>query len=222
MIVGTMQPYFFPYLGYFQLMKHVDIWVILDKVQFVNRGWVNRNRILHPDVRKEWNFITVPLSKRGQFDRICDISIAEAQDWRDRLFNKLFVYREAPYYEETAGFVEQCLACPEENLAVFLKETLASTARKLNITTPILQQSDLEIDPDSVEPRQWPLRIAEKLVPRSTSTHAAARTSTKKLISRPRVLTYDPQTDLERLFTTEETLCSRLVDHRCFDVEQRR
>ena len=46
---------------------------------------------------------------------------------------------------------------------MFLKETLASTARKLNITTPILQQSDLEIDPDSVEPRQWPLRIAEKL-----------------------------------------------------------
>ena len=163
MIVGIMQPYFFPYLGYFQLMKYVDIWVILDRVQFMYPGWINRNRILHPDVRKEWNFITIPLSKRGQFDRICDISIADRKDWRTRLFNKLFVYREAPYYEETSVFVEKCLACPEEKLSAFLKETLASTARKLNITTQILQQGDLEIDPSSVEPGQWALRIAREL-----------------------------------------------------------
>lgn len=57
MNVGIMQPYFFPYLGYFQLMASVDTWVFFDDIQFVNKGWVNRNRILHPDPAKGWQYM---------------------------------------------------------------------------------------------------------------------------------------------------------------------
>ena len=65
---AIMQPYFFPYIGYFQLMNTVDLWVAFDDTQFVDKGWVNRNRVLHPEEDKAWQFITFPLSKRGQFD----------------------------------------------------------------------------------------------------------------------------------------------------------
>ena len=51
MKLGIMQPYFFPYIGYFQLMKHVDQWVVFDDIQFIDKGWINRNRILHPDAK---------------------------------------------------------------------------------------------------------------------------------------------------------------------------
>ena len=59
MKISVMQPYFFPYLGYFQLIAASDIFVILDDVQFIDKGWINRNRILHPAVEKKWNYINV-------------------------------------------------------------------------------------------------------------------------------------------------------------------
>ena len=46
--VGSMQPYFLPYLGYFSLIKHADIWVVFDTPKFIRHGWIERNRILSP------------------------------------------------------------------------------------------------------------------------------------------------------------------------------
>ena len=63
MKLGIMQPYLFPYIGYFQLISAVDIWVVFDDVQYIRHGWVNRNRILSPNIQKEWQYITVPIQK---------------------------------------------------------------------------------------------------------------------------------------------------------------
>ena len=51
------QPYFFPYIGYYQLAKFADVWVIFDETQYIDKGWIARNRILHSDVSKNWTFI---------------------------------------------------------------------------------------------------------------------------------------------------------------------
>ena len=56
-----MQPYFLPYLGYFSLIKHTDKWVVFDTVQYKNRAWINRNRILS-ESRNGVSFITVPVN----------------------------------------------------------------------------------------------------------------------------------------------------------------
>ena len=96
MKLGIMQPYLFPYVGYFQLMNAVDRWIAFDEIQFIDKGWINRNRILHPDPVKQWQFLTVPLSKRGQFDKICNISIKEELDWRSQIFGKLTMYKKSP------------------------------------------------------------------------------------------------------------------------------
>ena len=93
MKLGIMQPYFFPYIGYFQLMKHVDQWVVFDDIQFIDKGWINRNRILHPDTKKQWLYITLPLHKRKQFDKICNIHIKSEINWKEEILGRLTAYK---------------------------------------------------------------------------------------------------------------------------------
>jgi len=161
--VAIMQPYFFPYIGYFQLLKAADNWVSFDDTQFVNKGWINRNRILHPDTSKEWQYITLPLNKRGRFDKICDISIKSDEKWRDQIIGKLTSYkRKAPFYTQTIDFVESCFETDETNLSKFLVRSLKLTADYLGIETPIRVQSNMKLSLNNIEhPGQWALRIAE-------------------------------------------------------------
>ena len=165
MKLGIMQPYFFPYIGYFQLMSAVDQWVVFDDIQFIDKGWVNRNRILHPDPEKEWQFITLPLDKRGQFDKICDIAIKEDINWRAQIMGKLTSYKKkAPYYKSTIDFIENCFNTDETNLAKFVIRILRMTAEHIGIDTPIMVQSEMNLQLGEIEhPGQWALRISEEL-----------------------------------------------------------
>lgn len=160
-----MQPYFFPYIGYFQLMNAVDRWIAFDEIQFIDKGWVNRNRILHPDPVKEWQFITLPLDKRGQFDKICDISIKSEIDWRANILGKLTFYKKkAPYYKQTIDFVRDCFDSEENNLARLVIEILKKTAVYIGIQTPIDIQSEMNLNLGDVQHAgQWALRISEAI-----------------------------------------------------------
>jgi hypothetical protein len=163
MKLGFMQPYFFPYLGYFQLLHEVDRWIAFDDTQFINRGWINRNRILHPNPKKEWQFITVPLSKRGRYDRVCDICIASGFDWRAQILGRLSAYKKAaPYYNQTLDLVHSCFDTDETNLANFVIRALRVTAEFLGIQTPIEVFSGMNLELGPIEhPGQWALRVAE-------------------------------------------------------------
>lgn len=162
MKLGIMQPYFFPYIGYFQLMNYVDEWMMFDQIQFIDKGWINRNRILHPNPDKVWQFITVPLAKRGQFDQINDISIAQDQLWLDTIMDKLTRYKKAPFYQATTEFVYHSLVDSPASLSAMLEKTLIATARYLNITTPITTQSKLNMPlPEINHAGQWALEIAK-------------------------------------------------------------
>jgi hypothetical protein len=158
-----MQPYFMPYIGYFQLMNHVDKWVIFDRVQFIDKGWVNRNRILHPDQSKQWQFITVPLSKRGQFSNICDISIHNQQKWQMQVKGKLeYLRKKAPYFRVTMDWLDECLSSDTTSLSEMLSHSLITTAQYLGIDTPIVTQSSENIAIDEAEHAgQWALNIAK-------------------------------------------------------------
>lgn len=165
MRVGIMQPYFFPYVGYFQLLKAVDLWIAFDDVQFINKGWVNRNRILHPDPAKEWQYITLPLDQRGQRDRIREISIKKEIDWRSQILGKLTSYKRlSPCYQQVISLVRSCLDTDEINLARFVVDALKKTAGYLGIETPIQMQSDLDLELGPIEhPGQWALKISQKI-----------------------------------------------------------
>jgi hypothetical protein len=86
MKIAIMQPYFFPYIGYFELIKHVDIFVFLNDVQFTKRGWINRNRIRSS--HKENENIVIPVKSHRQKTNISEITPASS-DWNDHIYKKI-------------------------------------------------------------------------------------------------------------------------------------
>ena len=166
MKLGIMQPYFFPYIGYFQLMKHVDQWVVFDDIQFIDKGWINRNRILHPDAKQQQSqYITLPLHERKQFDKICNIYIKSEINWKEEILGRLTAYkRNAPFYGETINLINKCFDTTDLNLSNFLVRCLKITANYIGIQTPIKIQSLMNLDLRVIEhPGQWALKISEKL-----------------------------------------------------------
>lgn len=107
MRVAIMQPYLFPYIGYFQLLAAVDKFILLDDVTFIKRGWINRNQIL---ARGQPMLFTIPLDHASQNRLIKDIRVHDDNRWRTKLF-KTFeqCYRKAPYFFQVMPLIEQAL-----------------------------------------------------------------------------------------------------------------
>jgi len=162
MRLAIMQPYFFPHLAYFQLMKEADEWIIFDEIQFIDKGWINRNRILHPSEEKQWQYITLPLSGRKQFSKINELNIHPEKKWKAEIFGKLTHYKKkAPFYSETVAFLEECFEDKCEHLSTFLALTLKKCAKKLEISTPIRLQSEMKWGNLKVEhPGQWAVAMS--------------------------------------------------------------
>lgn len=165
MRIGIMQPYVFPYIGYFQLINYVDRWVIFDDTQYISKGWVNRNRILHPDVKKEWQYFTIPIKKHSRETRIKDVEINNNLQWRDEFLGKLTSYKKkAPFYNETREFVGDCLSFDCSNLSQLIEYTLKSTCDYLHIPFDYSVFSQMQINTDNVEHAgQWAKEIADAM-----------------------------------------------------------
>ena len=103
-----MQPYLFPYLGYFDLIHYADRWIVFDEAQFIRRGWVNRNRILHP--QHGWQYIGVPVSRAPQQTPIREIVIHGEGDWKRRMCSQIEHYRKtAPNYRRVRDLLIRIL-----------------------------------------------------------------------------------------------------------------
>ncbi|OUR90536.1 hypothetical protein A9Q81_18790 [Gammaproteobacteria bacterium 42_54_T18] len=145
MKLAIMQPYFIPYIGYFQLINAVDQFIIYDDIQYTKKGWVNRNRVLvnHKDA-----YITLPLKKDSDYADIRDRCLAES--WgleRDKILNRLMAnYKKAPYFEETYPPIEGILLFDKVNLFEYLLHSLKVILGHLNIHTPIIISSDVNVD----------------------------------------------------------------------------
>ena len=82
-----MQPYFFPYIGYFQLISYVDEFYLLEDVQFIRHGWIERNKL--PKSNGDAFYMKVPLQRHHQSDKIKDIQIDNTTPWKDLLYNQI-------------------------------------------------------------------------------------------------------------------------------------
>ena len=144
MKIGIMQPYFIPYLGYWQLINAVDLYVVYDDVNFIKRGWVNRNRIL---VDGKPRYFNVPLKGASQNKRICEIGVDnDARLIEKNLRTIEFAYKKAPYYQEIYALMERILTCGKENLAEYLMESIKRINSYLGITTELVMSSSLKKD----------------------------------------------------------------------------
>jgi len=140
--VSMMQPYLFPYLGYFQLIALSDVFVLGDDLQFVRGSWMNRNRIL---VNGQPKLISFPLKKGHQTERInerwlCDDFDKEAAALMLTLER---CYAKAPQRDAVLPLIRGILQCPERNLALFTENSLRCLCAYLNIRTPIYRGSSL-------------------------------------------------------------------------------
>ncbi|GAB2776575.1 hypothetical protein HNQ93_001936 [Hymenobacter luteus] len=110
MRVAVMQPYLFPYLGYFQLLRAADKFVLLDDVQFIKRGWINRNRIL---VNGQEHLFTIPLEGVSQHKLIQQVQVQAEQHARRKLLQTIRqAYKKAPYFAACFPLLEQVLLSP--------------------------------------------------------------------------------------------------------------
>jgi hypothetical protein len=144
MKVAVMQPYFFPYIGYFQLIGSVDLFIIYDNIKYTKKGWINRNRFL----RNGAEFVfTVPLRKDSDFLDVKDRAVASGFD-RGSLVNQLReAYRRAPHFHQAFPVVEKSVMSPRENLFEYIHGSVVEVCRYLGIGTRIVPSSNLAIDP---------------------------------------------------------------------------
>ena len=134
-----MQPYFLPYIGYWQLLAAVDKFIVLDDVAFIPRGWIHRNRIL---VNGTPYLFTLPVSGSSQNRLINEIERADTDNWRHKFLSTLRQsYGHAPYYKTTMAVLEPILANPEKNLSHFVLDSLRTVAGYLCITMELAAAS---------------------------------------------------------------------------------
>lgn len=137
--LAIMQPYLFPYLGYWQLLAAVDKLVLLDDVNYINRGWINRNRVA---VNAQPAWLTLPLQGASQNRLICDIDIAADDGWKGKMRRMLAeAYARAPESKAVLALFEQWLAAANGNLSAALYTGLGEVARYLGVTTEIVPSS---------------------------------------------------------------------------------
>jgi WbqC-like protein family len=142
--VALMQPYFFPYIGYFQLISAVDTFVIYDDVQWMKGGWINRNRVLTP--AGSAGYLSLPVKGDSLSKNINERALADGVDAeKDKILRKLAeVYKRAPYFEPTMALVERILKFDEANAALFLTNSIEQICGHLNIATRIVLSSEID------------------------------------------------------------------------------
>lgn len=157
-----MQPYLFPYLGYFQLIADVDRWIVFDTAQYTPQSWMNRNRIAH-DSAAGWHYLTVPVQRARQDTPIADIRLADPRGVQRLVLNKLAPYRgRAPHYEDVRTVLADGIAaCRSDRLADLNVATLAAVCRFLGIPFAPERLSELGLDLSAAKaPGDWALQVA--------------------------------------------------------------
>lgn len=164
MKVGIMQPYFFPYIGYFQLIAHTDKFVFFDIVQYNKRSWMNRNRILHQDKPDDFQYITVPVSKHEKGSLIKDIRVSNDGKWQNKILSQLMVYKKlkAPFYNEIRQLVEKLMSDDSHTLLDLSIGSTRYVCDYLDIAFNYEIASEMNLDMKNVsDPGDWALEISK-------------------------------------------------------------
>lgn len=145
MKLAIMQPYFMPYIGYFQLIAAVDLLIVYDNIKYTKKGWINRNRMLKNG--KDVMF-SLPLKSGSDSLDVCERELATDFN-RDKLLNQFKgAYARAPYFEQTLSLLEQIVRYEDTNLFYYIHHSLVRSCKHLGIATDIQISSDIAINGD--------------------------------------------------------------------------
>lgn len=141
-----MQPYFLSYIGYFQLIHAVDVFVVYDDVNYIKKGWINRNNLL---VNGKGFLFSIPLKDVSQNKFINQIEIDENSGWRTDLLKTITLsYKKAPFFAEVFPILEDIIGYKENNLAKLITYSLSKICNFLSIETEIMTSSDIDKNND--------------------------------------------------------------------------
>lgn len=139
-----MQPYFLPYIGYFQLIYAADNFILLDDVNFIVKGWINRNNIL---LNGEKHLFTIPLEKPSQNKLINETNLNfTGKDKQTFLKTLQFAYKKAPFFSDVYPLLEKIILFEETDLTKFILHSLTSIFAYLSIEKKFFRSSEIEKD----------------------------------------------------------------------------
>lgn len=154
MKLGIMQPYFVPYIGYWQLLHSVDRYVIYDDVNFITGGWINRNRIL---IHGAPHYFNLPMRNASQNRLIREVGVDPNPALRRKMLATLDAcYKKAPYYRQAMEVLAPMIQCREETVSGYLANSLHMICQYLGITTELTLSSDI--------PKQNALKGQDKIL----------------------------------------------------------
>jgi len=143
--IAIMQPYFFPYIGYFQLINSVDEFVIYDNIEFTKKGWINRNRILINGID---TYISLPLKKDSDYLHVKDRFLADTWDCeRKKMLNRINAsYQKALFFRETYEVLEKIIMYEDRNLFNFIFHSVQTLVDYFGMDTKLTVSSSILID----------------------------------------------------------------------------
>lgn len=163
-VLGIMQPYFFPYLGHFALIAHTNAWAVFDISQYTPKTWMNRNRVLHP--KDGWSYVTAPLSNSSINIKTHEARILDLPATQNTVLGKLSHYRrKAPYFNEVAKLVNQAFdGLKSDSLVSLNVQALRVFCGYLGIPFHASICSELHLPlPPNLGPGEWALEISSLL-----------------------------------------------------------
>jgi len=141
MKLGIMQPYFFPYIGYFQLIESVDKFIIYDNLNYIKEGWMNKNKILKKN--SDPIYIIVPLEKKSSYKKCNEIKIKQNGPWRKKMIKTIyFNYKKSSYFEEVFPIIENIINSKTEYLTQLNSKSIIEICNFLEIGTEITDKVD--------------------------------------------------------------------------------
>lgn len=138
-----MQPYFLPYIGYWQLIGAVDAFVIYDNIKYTKKGWINRNRFL---LNGKEALFSLPLRKGSDFLDVNQRYLADSFDREDLINRFREAYRKAPEYCAFMPVLEDIIRCPSLNLFNYIRYSIGKVCSYLELKTPVIVASSIDCD----------------------------------------------------------------------------
>lgn len=162
MKIAIMQPYLFPYIGYFSLIKNTDFLVFFDTPQYIRKGWINRNRIL--SANGDITYFTVPIQKADRNTPINKIIVSNNYDWKMKTLGQLNIYKKAPNYGRVIDLVKGIFNTDTMLISDLAIKSIVKTCEYLDIDIKydIFSKMNLAL-PEVKEPDEWALYITKEL-----------------------------------------------------------
>ncbi|HQE50125.1 MAG TPA: WbqC family protein [Fervidobacterium sp.] len=165
MKVAIMQPYFLPYIGYWQLINAVDKFVVYDNIKYVKRSWINRNKML---VNGRESLFSLPLKSDSDYLDIVKRELsASFEKERLKIIRKIEEsYKKAPYFDDAYPVIAECLSYSDKNLFSFIYHSINQIKAYLDIDTQMIVSSTIDMD-HSLRSQDRVIAICKKLSART-------------------------------------------------------